>query len=381
MIKKILKISCLSFLLFFLLSPGISQAKQAEINFFYSKTCPHCAKAEPFLEGLAKQHSDIQLKKYEISKNVSKLKKFYKKFDVPKADRGLVPLVFIQDQYFLGYNDSIESKIKSCVENVCQGKTDHVASNGKNKVALPIIGTIDTRDFSLPALAVILGFFDGFNVCSLGALVLILGLVLAFRERKKIFLFGGIFILTTAVIYGFLIVLWYQLFSVLSSYLKAMEIVIGLLGIGGAAYFIKEYFRMRKQGPTCNQNPTIANKLTKKIKKQIHSSGSLIVIGLSILGFAAIITIVEFPCSAAIPVMFAGILSQAGLSGLSYVFYIALFVLLYMLDEIIVFLIAVITLNIKGIESPKFIRTVTLVEAVVLLLLGIHYLFGLNFLF
>ena len=42
---------------------------------------------------------------------------------------------------------------------------------------IPLIGEIDLAKYSLPAQAVVLGFFDGFNVYSLGALVLILGLV------------------------------------------------------------------------------------------------------------------------------------------------------------------------------------------------------------
>ena len=85
------------------------------------------------------------------------------------------------------------------------------------------------------------------------------------------------------------------------------------------------------------------------------------------------ITIVEFPCSAAVPVFFAGMLAESGLTGFWYLFYIALFVLFYMLDEVLVFLIAVWTMSIR-LSSPKITTWITLIEAIVLLALGLYYL-------
>jgi hypothetical protein len=94
-----------------------------------------------------------------------------------------------------------------------------------------------------------------------------------------------------------------------------------------------------------------------------------------VLLFAAAITIIEFPCSAAIPVVFAGILSNAELSGFTYLLYIALFILFYMLDELIVFAIAVYKMHL-WLTSPKFTTWITFIEAVILTGLGLYYLFG-----
>ena len=71
--------------------------------------------------------------------------------------------------------------------------------------------------------------------------------------------------------------------------------------------------------------------------------------------FAIIITIIEFPCSAVVPVAFAGVLAQAGLSSFQYIFYISLFALFYMLDEIVVFLIAFFTMKIWLASSKALI--------------------------
>jgi hypothetical protein len=49
---------------------------------------------------------------------------------------------------------------------------------------LPWIGEIAPADYSLPALAVILGLVDGFNPCAMWVLVYLISLVAILRDRK-----------------------------------------------------------------------------------------------------------------------------------------------------------------------------------------------------
>jgi hypothetical protein len=107
----------------------------------------------------------------------------------------------------------------------------------------------------------------------------------------------------------------------------------------------------------------------------METKTSVITIVVSILFFAVVITIAEFPCSAAVPLFFAGTLAEAGLPTWQYLSCIALFILFYMIDEIIIFLIAVFTMTIK-LASKKFIIWLTLIEAIVLFIFGLYYLFG-----
>jgi len=243
----------------------------------------------------------------------------------------LVPLTFVGEDFIPGFDndEGIGKQIINSIEN--QLKSEKPTEKDKNKINLPILGEIDLSKYSLLMQAIILGFFDGFNVCSLGALVMILGLVLILKSRPRIILFGGLYIFATAIIYGLLIFLWYQLFYYLSPVLKIMNVIVGILGILG------------------------------------------IIIGIII--FASIITIVEFPCSAVVPVLFAGVMAKAGLSLSTYILYLLIYILFYMLDEVIVFLIAVFTMNIK-IASGKAMKWLNLIEAIVLLAMGFYYLSG-----
>jgi thiol-disulfide isomerase/thioredoxin len=368
----------LLFLLLFL--PALVSAESVvKIDFFYSPTCPHCAKEEVFLDDLQTRHPEITINRYSVTEagNIDLLKEFYNNYNVSKEYYGMVPATFTNSKYFIGFNDDIAKNIEECIEE-CQingGQGNVSIVNMEGGIKLPLIGEINIKDYSLPVLAVVLGSLDGFNVCSLGALVLILGLVLAMRSRRKTLIFGGLFILTTAVVYGLLIIIWYQIFFLLIPYARIMEVLIGLLGIGGAIYFFKQFLNFRKYGPTCGITPgqSLMSKFSSKFQNLMNNSGNLFLLIFFVFIFAAIITIIEFPCSAVVPVAFAGILAQSGLSTVSYMLYISVFIFFYMLDEIIVFLIAFFTMKI-WLSSSNIVTWITLLEAIILLSLGIYYI-------
>ncbi|OGZ27399.1 MAG: hypothetical protein A2365_02910 [Candidatus Nealsonbacteria bacterium RIFOXYB1_FULL_40_15] len=375
--KKIL----FCFLLFFL--PLFVFAKEATIDFFYSPTCPHCAEEKKFLDQLEKDYPDLVINRYSVaeSENIGKLKQYYHDYNVPEYYHGMVPATFTKARYFVGFDGQVAKDIKSCLDDICYkdgvsgDKTTAIDMEGN--VRIPFLGTINTKNYSLPLLAVILGSLDGFNVCSLGALVLILGLVLAFKSRKRVLLFGGLFIFTTALIYGLLIVAWYKIFALFVPYMKLMQFLVGVLGIIGGAYFLNAFLKFRKHGPACEVSKIgLISKITLRFQNLFKESGSIVFLLALVLLFAGIITIIEFPCSAVVPVAFAGVLAQAGLSTFQYIAYISIFVLFYMLDEIIVFLIAFFSMKI-WLASSKVVTWAALAEAVILFILGAYYLFNL----
>lgn len=354
-----------------------AQDGSVEIKFFYSQTCPHCAKAKEFLDDLKVKYPAVEIESFNLFKkeSIDFLKELYKEYEAPKYEWGLVPVIFTKERYFVGFNEKIAKELESCIESCIVGNQGN--EEVRNKISLPLLGEIDVLKHSLPALAVILGFFDGFNVCSLGALVLILGLVLAARSRRKILVYGGIFIATTAVVYGSLIMVWYHIFAFFAPYLTFMKTLIGLLGVGGGIYFLTEFVRFKQQGPVCEGKKSggIVSRFSLKLKKILDKGGSVIAVLFAVLLFAAAITIIEFPCSAAVPVFFAGLLAQAGHSFGYQLSLIALYLLLYMLDELVVFLVAFFTMTIR-LASNRFVVWITLLESIVLFLLGFYYLFG-----
>jgi len=291
-----------------------------------------------------------------------------------------VPLIFIGDRFFLGFDSpqGMGREIKNFIQQQLGFEKPIEQPKGPvQKIPLPFFGIINLADFSLPALAIALGFLDGFNICSLGALILILSLVIGLRSRKKILFFGSLFIFATGLTYGLLMVMWFFFFGLLGEYLKNMQMLIGLLAVLGGIYFFYQFLKFRKKGPVCEIETSkgIKSKLAERIQRFFKNPRNILPTTGAILAFAFVVTIIEFPCSAVVPVIFTGILAEAQLPGLLHFFYIILFLIFYMLDEIAIFLIAVFTMRL-WLASRKFVTYATLAQAIILMLLGAYYFFG-----
>ena len=80
--------------------------KEIDINFFYSATCLHCIEERAFLGQLIGQFPEVKVSEFEISEkgSVELLQEYYQDYEVPAEKQGLVPVTFIKDSYFLGFN-------------------------------------------------------------------------------------------------------------------------------------------------------------------------------------------------------------------------------------------------------------------------------------
>ena len=375
MIKNIFKKITLGiFLSLFLFAPFINpvmaESNKQEINFFGSPTCPHCIKEKQFFKDLKNEHPEIQINEYTFSENTELINKLYKEYEVTKNQQGLVPATFIGDRYFIGFNENIQKQIEDYLFSERASQNNELNDDEKIKA---IWGQeINIKNFSLPALSIVLGIVDGFNVCSLGALVIILGLVMVLGSRKRILLLGGTFLLITGLTYGLLIFLWHQLFTLITPYVKSMELLIGALSIIGGIYLFKEFIKSYKQGPNCSSS-NLLGKLSPKIEKIFANKKNLAILLSVVALFSLVITVVEFPCSAFLPVLFSGILAEANLSFGQTFSYMAIYIIFYLLDEVIIFLIAFFTMKIK-IVSPRFIIFFNLLAALIFLFLGSYYI-------
>lgn len=340
------------------------------INLFDDRLCPVCAATKDFIQGLQNEYPEIELNIYPIS-DTEKLNKIVQELEIENY-RIMAPTIFINGKLFQ-FRD-FTSQEEEIIISAIEGKE---IDSDCCIVKIPFLNIeVDIRSFSLPSIAILLGLVDGFNVCSLGVLMLVLSIVIVFNSRKKIFLFGGIFIITTVIIYGSLVFFWGKLFEILVGQIEILRIIVGLAALGGSVYFFKEFYRFLKYGPTClTSSSRLAQGAIERLQKAFEGSRKLYFLTGSIIFFAAVITIVELPCSIGIPIAFAGILAEKSLSLSNYVFYIILYLFFYMLDELIIFIGAVLTKKI-WFSNSKIITWVTFLGAIILLFLAFHYLIG-----
>ena len=347
---------------------------QAEIKLYYfdDPLCPVCQSQKEFLPQLESEYDNLTIKTYKISET-QKLESIIKDKGIDDDYRIMAPTTIVGDS-LLQFNEFGEVE-KDALRSAIEGEKVHAGQT----FAIPWSDRrIEPGDWSLPVLAAVLGSIDGFNVCSLGALILILSIVLAFDSRRKIFAYGGIFILTTVLVYGGLVFVWGQILDAFIAQLGVLRLLIGLAALGGSVYFFREFWRFYKFGPSCKSSESklaknSSNRLTKALQNQ--QAGAAAIAG-SIMLFAAVITIVELPCSIGVPLAFSGIVVESGVSTLAYAGYIGIYLAFYMLIELIVFTGAVLSKRI-WFAGSQMITWVTLIAALILLALAGYYLLSL----
>jgi len=392
MFKRFFLIFIFLFSCLFFLSHSVSAKENKVIlYFFWSKSCPHCAKEKVFLENLSLKYPNLTVKDLQVGinpENWDLLKKVCKKlnFNTP----GLVPFTVIGDQYIVGYlNDEttgsqIEETINCVLENGCQ---DLVAPliNSKPKpktqpqqsvsipetLDLPLIGKIKTKNLSLPTLSITLGLLDGFNPCAMWTLLFLISLLLGMQDRKRMWALGSAFIITSAFVYFLIMAAWLNLFLLLG-FITWVRIAIGLVAIGAGIYNLRDYY-INKEGGCAAAGDEKRQKIFAKIKDITQKKQFLLaLIGIILLAFA--VNVVELVCSAGLPAIFTQVLTLSNLPTWQYYSYLLLYILFFMLDDLIIFFIAMITLKAIGIES-KYARISRLIGGILITIIGLLLLF------
>ena len=352
-------------------SQGTSSTDEGfEVHFFYIPGCSHCDEQEPFNEKLADTYPSIQIIEYDATTPAGSALLSEKLGELGVEDEPDFPITIFGNQVFGGWESeettgrAIEEALQQCLAGDCPAPTSEEPGDG---IVLPIIGEIIPGDYSLPALAVILGLVDGFNPCAMWVLVYLIALIATLRDRKRIWLIVGSFVLASGVLYFLFMTVWLNAFLFIG-YVKPVTTVIGLVALGGGILQIREFIET-KGAIVCEVTDAESRKKTMtRIQKIVSSPITLgTIAGIIALAFA--VNSIEFVCSAAVPAIYTHVLSLASLTTFQYYGYILLYVLFFMLDDAIIFGSAAIAMTSNlGSRYTKYFRPV---GATILIILGV----------
>jgi len=348
-----------------LISIAYAQEKHdVTIYFFYGDGCPHCEDAKPFLQDLEDKYPELTVKSYETWKNKENADLFIDMSTACGTKVVGVPTFFIGHKPIIGF-DSKESKgaeiEKEVIKYIREGGVDLMEHLGENLtscpskeqesiVTLPIIGEIDTSKVSLPAFTIIIGLLDGFNPCAMWVLMFLLALLVYTKSRKKMFIVGGTFILVSGIVYYIFMAAWLNLF-IFIGFIPYLRIIVGLFAVILGLINIKELFFFKK-GPSLSIPESQKPKLFEKMRKIVHE-GALPIALISVIVLAFTVNTIELLCTAGFPAIYTKILTLNNLSTFSYYAYLFLYILMYMIDDLLVFTIAVLTLRSKKLTEKQ----------------------------
>lgn len=234
---------------------------------------------------------------------------------------------------------------------------------------LPIIGLTDLKSFSLFSLAAVLGVIDGFNPCAMWVLITFLILLSQAGSRRKMVFLAGLFILAEAVMYNLILNVWYQAWDFVALD-QIVTPLVGFIALGGGAFFLYRWYKNRNVALVCDisdieQQAKTVDRLKRVINQPITISAAL-----AILVIAFSVNVIEFACSIGIPQAFTKILELNALSFVEQQFYIFVYTIGYMVDDLIVFGLAIWGFSKLEAHGHQYAQLSLLIGGFLMLLLG-----------
>ncbi len=405
------------------------KTESIDIFLFYTKTCPHCAEEKPFLGFLAKEYPQVNVYSYEVG-NRENADIYARVAEKLGFQAGPVPFTLVADASILGYGDidshglPMQYKIEKCLtqelcenaldgffseaelqsgredfENILESENEEIIalqvkysdsysqddesglpageagimnheSEVSTSISVPFIGKMDAKELSLPVLAVVIGFLDGFNPCAMWTLLFLISLLLGMKDKKRMWLLGIAFIIASGFVYFLFMTAWLNIFLFLGM-VSWVRLGIALLALGVGGYHIYDYYKYKD---VCHVTSNEDRQKTFERLKKITKQQSLLIAlgGMILLAFA--VNLVELMCSAGFPAIFTHVLSLSDLPMWKYYMYIFIYLVLFMIDDIIVFGVAMITLE-SHLVGDKYAKYSKIVGGVLMLIIGLMLMF------
>jgi len=371
-------------------APSALAADNQPVNIylFWTKGCPHCALEKEFLAKLASQDKQLKIITFELIESRDHRELFKKVGDELRTSVSGVPFTVVGERYFIGWQDEAstgtliiqavaEARLTKAPDVVARLRAQPaLAEPGEKKaipekLRLPFFGEIDIKYLSLGLITVIIGALDGFNPCAMWVLVFLINLLLGMQDRRKMWILGGSFILSSSIVYFLFMTAWLNLLVFLG-FIIWVRIAIGLVALLAGFYNLREYFS--NLAGVCKLSDTEKRqRRMAKLKEIVQTRKFLLALGgIILLAFA--VNLVELICSAGFPVIYLQILSLTPMPFWQYYLYLSLYIFIFMLDDMVVFIVAMITLQLLGLGT-KYKQASDLIGGILMLILGLLLIF------
>lgn len=257
-----------------------------------------------------------------------------------------VPVTVMAGRHWIGWSEVVQAELVSHIEaqlgdsTDAEGVTDE-ATDAATTIEVPFFGEV-TLGESLVASTLIIGFVDGMNPCSLWVITVLLAIVVRTGARGRVIAIGVIYLVITAVMYGLFIMGIYSALGVVS-HLGIVQLVVALVAGALGVVSVKDYFAF-KQGVSMTISDSAKPGLYQRMRAVAGHESLLPALGATVV-LAVGVSFIEIPCTAGFPLLWAGLLEANGVGFVEGLGLLGLFMVPYLLDELLVFAVAVFTMR------------------------------------
>lgn len=356
----------------------------AIVHLFSREGCPHCAALKAFLRSQQAKGLKVELREYEVIKNQTNADLLQRVAQTLNIQISGVPFTVVGNRSMIGYGDDQTSGaelMKMIITQNLERKPDVVGLLLAGKKVLstetgaaiktfevPFIGLVDARNVSLPLLTILVGSLDSLNPCAMWVLLFLIGVMFKVQTRSRQWLLGWVFLGASAGAYFFFLSAWLNIYMFLSV-LTWIRFGIAVIAVTVGVMALRDFWQSRDGGCEIAESETKRRIIISKIKQFAQNkSFAVAIVGLAVVG--AGVNLIELLCSAGLPAVYVPILISAKLPMWQYYGYLLLYVFFYILPQLAVFLIAMITMKQVAISS-RVTRWFGLASGILMLVLGL----------
>lgn len=351
--------------LFVLALAGRAVAGTVALDLFWSESCPHCREALPAVAAMAAERPWLDLRTHEVSADLANAL-LYQRMAAELGEEALyVPAFIFCGEMQTGFDAKetpalLADRLEAC--RLRGGK----AEGAEPEVALPGLGRLDTRAWSLPVLTVTLAGLDAFNPCAFFVLLFLLSLMVHAKSRARMLAVGGLFVAVSGLAYFAFMAAWLNLF-VLVSHLPAVTLAAGLVAVLLGGINVRDFFR-QGQAPALAIPEAAKPRLFARMRGLVGAPGlAAMLAGTAVLAVAA--NSYELLCTAGFPMVFTRVLTlRTGDAAVQYL-YLAFYNLVYVLPLLAIVAAFVFTLGQRKLGEAEG-RSLKLLSGLMMLGLG-----------
>lgn len=258
-----------------------------------------------------------------------------------------------------------------------ESETPGVEEEEADFIDLPLFGKVKVSETGMPLFTIAVGLVDGFNPCAMWVLIILLSILVNLKNRLRILLVAGTFVLISGIAYFLFMAAWLQVFMMVGL-LRPIQIALGILAIVVGGIHVKDFFAFKK-GISLSIPESAKPGIYRRVRSIInaeHLFGALV--AASVL--AVMVNIVELLCTAGLPAIYTEILTLQNYSPAWNYAYLGLYILAYMFDDALMVAIVTYSLSKTKLQETQG-RWLKLVSGLVILVLGLIMLISPSWLF
>jgi len=313
---------------------------QLHLYFFWTRQCPHCSAALPFVEQLGTSYPWLRIHSLEITRDPGNAKRYIDMAAQLGGKADSVPAFLFCEFMLTGYESAettgewLDQVLNRCYRQVQRGHMDKpLATEEKMGIQIPLLGDVDSEKVSLFVFTLVIAGLDAFNPCAFFVLLFLLSLLTRVRSRMRLLLVGGVFVFFSGLIYFVFMAAWLNAFMLMEE-LQAITVIAGAIAVTMALINIKDYFWFRK-GISLSIPESSKPNIYERARRLINAA-SMPSMLLSTAILAAAANSYELLCTAGFPMVYTRVLTMSDLAATRYYGYLVLYNLVYVLPLLVI---------------------------------------------